>query len=62
MEQNNDSKADLYAALVKAQGEFQPIVKNRDGQSGHRTFKYADLDELIQKTRPALVANGLAVM
>ena len=62
MEQNNGSKAELIAALVKAQGEFLPIVKNRVGQSGNRTFKYADLDELIQKTRPALVANGLAVI
>lgn len=60
MEQNNGLAA-LYAALAKAQGAFQPITKNRDGQDGNRTFKYADLDELIQKTRPALVANELCI-
>ncbi|MFI8608539.1 ERF family protein [Pseudomonas sp. NPDC077649] len=62
MEQNIELQAKLYAALAKAQGEFLPIEKNRDGQDGNRTFKYADLDELIKKTRPALAANGLAVL
>lgn len=62
MEQGIAPSAELYSALIKAQGEFGPIAKNREGQNGNRLFKYADLDELIQKTRPALVANGLAVM
>lgn len=54
--------AGLYTALAKAQAGFQAIGKNREGQDGNRKFKYADLDELIQKTRPALAENGLCVI
>lgn len=60
--QDQPQIAALYAALVKAQGDFLPITKNRDGQKGNRNFKYADLEELIRATRPALTSNSLAVM
>lgn len=61
----------LYGALAKAQGDFQPITKNRsvsidikDKQTGAKKgsyqFRYADLEEVTAKTRPALSANGLA--
>lgn len=54
--------AALYTALAKAQAEFLPIEKNREGQDGNRRFPYADLEEIIKKTRPALTKNGLAVI
>lgn len=61
------SKGELYQALAAAQGAFTPIALNRtatlpsmDGQEPEE-FSYADLDELIRATRPALAANGLAV-
>lgn len=57
----------LYAALAKAQAAFQPIVKNREVQitmksGGKFKFRYADIDEITAKTRPALAANGLSIL
>jgi ERF superfamily len=62
--------AALAAALSKAQGAFKPIVRSREVSvrmkaekgGGTYTFKYAPLDEVIEATRPALAANGLAVV
>lgn len=56
----------LFAALAKAQGEFKAIEKNREVQiqmrsGGSFKFRYADLEEIISKTRPALAANGLSL-
>ncbi|QLI49427.1 ERF superfamily protein [Pseudomonas phage vB_PaeM_USP_18] len=62
MQDQSDAIAQLYTALSKAQGEFTPIKKDRDGQTGNQKFKYADFDQLITATRPHLVANGLAVV
>lgn len=57
--------AELFAALAKARGEFRPIRKTREvkvqSERGSYTFSYAELDELIDATVPALAANGLAV-
>lgn len=60
-------RAALYAALAKAQGAFQPIEKNRQvtikpRESAAYQFRYADLEEILSKTRPALAANGLALI
>jgi hypothetical protein len=56
---------ELFAALAQAQGKFEPIVKNRTVQirseKGSYTFRYADLEEITTKTRPALAAHGLAL-
>ena len=57
----------LYAALAKAQGEFPEIPKNREVQIPTRSgpgykFKYADLQQIIAKTKPCLSKYGLAVM
>lgn len=56
---------ELAGALAKAQGSFQEIEKNstvkvktKDGQNYE--FKYADLTEIISKTRKALSENGLS--
>jgi hypothetical protein len=59
--------AALMAALAKAQGEFKPIEKNREVEiimksGGKYRFRYADLEEIIAKTRPALSANGLSMI
>ena len=55
----------LAASLAKAQGEFTAIAKNRLVEITMKTggkfkFKYADLDAIIEATRPALSKNGLA--
>jgi hypothetical protein len=76
MEENavpaRDPMPALYAALAKAQGEFKPIAKNRDvtirGRNKHTQqetsyqFRYADLETILAATRPALAANGLALV
>ena len=64
--------AALYGALAAAQGGFESIVKNRsvkieikDDQRrkvGEYVFRYADLEEVTAKTRPALSKNGLATI
>ena len=59
--------AKLYAALAAAQGEFKAIEKNRSVQiamksGGKYAFRYADLEEILSKTRPALSKNGLALI
>lgn len=59
--------AKLYAALAAAQGAFKPIEKNRQVQiqmksGGKYNFRYADLEEILTKTRPALAANGLSLI
>lgn len=64
--------AALYCALAKAQGEFQPIEKNRTvtidikneqkQKIGQYAFRYADLEEITAKTRPALSKHGLATI
>lgn len=58
--------APLYAALAKAQGAFPEIPKNRTAvvrmkKGGQFSFKYSDLSDLINATRPSLAENGLAV-
>lgn len=57
----------LIAALSKAQGAFLAIEKNRTVKistksGGSFEFRYADLEEILSKTRPALSANGLALI
>lgn len=60
-------QAALYAALAQAQGEFKPIEKNREvsirTKEGYTyQFRYADLEQIISATRPALSSNGLCVI
>lgn len=59
-------QAKLFAALAKAQAKFEPIEKNRTVEIRPRdkapyTFRYADLQEILAKTRKALTDNGLAL-
>lgn len=57
-----NTNKELYTALSKAQGEFAEIKKSEDGQIGNQRFRYADLDQLIKATRPALTKHNLAVI
>lgn len=53
----------LYEALAKAQSEFAPVPKVDDGQVGNdRRFKYAGYATLMKCVRPALAANGIALI
>ena len=53
----------LYEALAKAQAEFAPVPKLDDGQVGNdRKFKYAGYATLMKCVRPALAANGIALI
>ncbi|WP_291928642.1 ERF family protein [Limnohabitans sp.] len=66
-ETTNTANPALYAALAAAQGAFPAIEKNRSVKitmktGGTYNFRYADLEEIIAKTRPALAANGLALI
>ncbi len=56
---------ELAGALAKAQGAFPDIPKTKTAiiksSKGDYEYKYADLADIIKATRPALVANELAV-
>lgn len=59
-------QARLYAALARAQGAFPPIPRDRTVRvamktGGSYTFAYAPLDTILDKVRPALAENGLAL-
>lgn len=51
--------SEIFAALAKAQGAFPPIKKNKTNP--YHGSKYADLEEILSSTRPALSSNGLSV-
>jgi ERF superfamily protein len=60
-------KKAFLAALAKAQGAFEDIEKNthvqvvpRDASKRPYEFDYADLAEILKKTRKALSENGLS--
>jgi hypothetical protein len=56
----SDSIAKIAPALVAAQAAFPSIVK--DGKNPAFRSKYATLDGIMAAVRPALAANGLAVV
>ena len=56
----SESIAKIAPALVAAQAAFPSIVK--DGKNPAFRSKYATLDSIMAAVRPALVANGLAVV
>ena len=51
-------KKELFAALVKAQAEFGPLIKDSKGYN----YKYAQLDQLLDVVRPVLIKHGLGVI
>lgn len=52
--------ASLVEALAAAQGEFEKIGRNREGQEGNRRFKYGDLSSILAAVVPALSRHGIA--
>lgn len=62
----SDSIANLAEALSKAQNEFGQIEKNitvrvRMKSGDYYNFKYADLGQIVSKTKAALSNNGLSI-
>ena len=51
---------ELMKALIKAQSEFNPVKKTETNPFYNST--YANLDTVIEATKPALINNGLAVI
>jgi ERF superfamily protein len=56
----------IYAAFAKAQGEFDPIHRDRTVKvkmraGGEYTFSYAPLESILKATLPALSKNGLSI-
>ena len=64
--QRSTEFGELAAALAKAQSQFKSVGKDKSAkiqsQKGAFSYAYADLATVIEATRPALTANGLAVM
>lgn len=70
--QHSESFAKVAEALAAAQGAFPVIPRDRtvtvtsrrqreDGSRAQYTFTYAPLSTILEKVRPALAANGLAL-
>lgn len=59
------SKALLFEALAKAQGELPLVGKNNETkktETSKYTYKYADIADVITKCAPILAKHGLAVI
>lgn len=57
MKQSENCKA-LFAAVLKAQGDFETLPKDKQGYG----YKYTDLDTVISYLRPILKSNGIGFM
>lgn len=51
---------ELFSALAKAQAEMRPAGKTSDNP--FFKSRYADFNEIVKASRPALTKNGLAVL
>ncbi len=49
----------VLKALDAAQKEFPAIVKNKTGSTGGRSYKYADLEDVVSGITPTLRKHGL---
>jgi hypothetical protein len=61
-----EQMAETYAALAKAQGQFETVELNKTAKipmkaGGSYSYPYADLGAVIKATRKALSDNGLAI-
>lgn len=54
-----ENKNEIISALVKAQGKFPVIKKNKVGQKGNIKHAYADLAEIFSETQAICAENGL---
>jgi len=57
----SESQAKLYAALASAQAELPTISKNKTASAGSYTYKYADINDILQAVRETLSSHGLAI-
>jgi len=53
-----ESKANLFAALVKAQQSVRPVEK--ESRNAYHNYRYASSEDVISEARHALSSNGLA--
>ncbi len=51
----------IWAAFAAAQAEFKPILKKNKVSFGNTSYHYADLQAILDATKPALNAHGLAL-
>lgn len=56
----SNSLNELFGALAKAQSEMKPAQKG--SENPYFKSRYADLEEVVNSSRPALTKNGLAVL
>jgi hypothetical protein len=60
------SKANIFAALAAARGEYPIIPKNRvatiKSEKAQYSYKYADLSDVFTAIDPILAVNGLTVI
>lgn len=59
-EHNQESKAEIYTALIKAQSVAQAVEKG--SSNAFHKYKYASAESMIGEAREALSAAGLALM
>lgn len=52
---------DLATALVEAQKDMPVVHKTASANTGTFSYSYVTLDQLIEKTKPVLIKNGLAI-
>lgn len=52
----------IYAALIKAQSEFKPIIKNATANTGTFSYSYMTLDALLDAVKPGLSKNDLGII
>lgn len=52
---------ELIKAMISLQSEITPVHSDKQGQSGHRKFNYANLESLWMMLQPLLIKNNLWV-
>lgn len=53
---------EFAAAFAKMQAELPVVPKDRKGQEGKQTYKYADLASIMAVAQPVMTAHGFALM
>lgn len=51
----------LWAALVAARAEYDPLVKDKSVNAGKFSYTYADLASLLEAVTPALCKHGVVI-
>lgn len=56
---SEEERAELVSALAAAMLEFERVINDTEGMIGKRTYAYANLENLVSATRPALLKHGI---